>query len=77
VLFTPLAVMLDTELTVAANAAGSGGGLGGGAGGGVAAEARVDLVLVDLSAGPGHRKLLRHLPAELAAAVDNLVRGPQ
>jgi acyl-CoA thioester hydrolase len=46
-------------------------------GGGVAAEARVDLVLVDLSAGPGHRKLLRHLPAELAAAVDNLVRGPQ
>ena len=46
-------------------------------GGALAAEARVDLVLVDCSTGPGHRKVLRRLPAELAAAVDSLVRGPQ
>ena len=46
-------------------------------GGDLAAEARVDLVLVDCSAGPGHRKLLRRLPAELANAVASLVRGPQ
>jgi acyl-CoA thioester hydrolase len=45
--------------------------------GALAAEARVDLVLVDCSAGPGQRKLLRHLPVELATAVEDLVRGPQ
>lgn len=46
------------------------------AGGVLAAEARVELVLVDLSEGPGQRRLLRRLPADLAAAVDALVRGP-
>ena len=46
-------------------------------GGALAAEARVDLVLVDCSTGPGQRKVLRRLPAELAAAIDSLVRGPQ
>lgn len=43
----------------------------------VAAEARVDLVLVDLSAGPDQRRLLRRLPDDLAAAVEALARGPQ
>lgn len=42
----------------------------------VAAEAQVELVLVDLSSGPGQRRLLRRLPAQLAVAVDQLVRGP-
>jgi acyl-CoA thioester hydrolase len=42
----------------------------------LAAEARVELVLVDLSGGPGQRRLLRRLPDDLAAAVDALVRGP-
>jgi acyl-CoA thioester hydrolase len=42
----------------------------------VAAEARVDLVLVDLSAGPDQRRLLRRLPDDLAAAVETLIRGP-
>ena len=42
----------------------------------VAAEALVDLVLVDCSADPGSRKVLRRLPAQLAAAVDDLARGP-
>jgi acyl-CoA thioester hydrolase len=46
------------------------------AGGVLAAEARVELVLVDLSGGPGQRRLLRRLPNDLAAAVDTLVRGP-
>ena len=44
--------------------------------GGLAAEARVELVLVDLSAGPDRRRLLRRLPDELAAAVEALTRGP-
>ena len=35
-----------------------------------------ELVLVDLSSGPGQRRLLRRLPAQLAVAVDQLVRGP-
>ena len=42
----------------------------------LAAEARVELVLVDLSSGPGQRRLLRKLPADLAEAVDALQRGP-
>ena len=42
----------------------------------VAAEARVELVLVDLSAGPDQRRLLRRLPADLEAAVAALIRGP-
>ena len=43
--------------------------------GSVAAEARVELVLVDLSAGPAHRRLLRTLPADLQAAVELLQQG--
>jgi len=42
----------------------------------LAAEARVELVLVDLSGGPGQRRLLRRLPTDLAEAVETLVRGP-
>jgi acyl-CoA thioester hydrolase len=42
----------------------------------VAAEARVELVLVDRLAGPDQRRLLRRLPADLDAAVTALVRGP-
>ncbi len=42
----------------------------------VAAEARVELVLVNLSAGPAERRLLRRLPPDLAEAVDALQRGP-
>jgi acyl-CoA thioester hydrolase len=42
----------------------------------LAAEAQVELVLVDLSRGPGQRRLLRRLPGELAAAVDQLAAGP-
>ncbi|MEB3276643.1 MAG: acyl-CoA thioesterase [Cyanobacteriota bacterium] len=42
----------------------------------VAAEARVELVLVDLSAGPERRRLLRHLPVDLDAAVAALIHGP-
>jgi len=41
----------------------------------LAAEARVELVLVDLSGGADRRRLLRHLPPDLAAAVDALTRG--
>ena len=40
----------------------------------LAAEAQVELV--DLSAGPGQRRLLRRLPGELATAVEQLVSGP-
>jgi acyl-CoA thioester hydrolase len=47
------------------------------AGGVLAAEARVDLVLVDLGSGPTQRRLARQLPADLAEAVATLVRGPQ
>ncbi|MEB3296490.1 MAG: acyl-CoA thioesterase [Cyanobacteriota bacterium] len=45
-------------------------------GGVVAAEARVELVLVDLSGGADRRRLLRRLPEDLAAAVEALTRGP-
>ena len=48
-----------------------------GAAGVVAAEARVELVLVDLSGGPDQRRLLRQLPPDLAAAVQSLVTGPR
>jgi acyl-CoA thioester hydrolase len=44
--------------------------------GAVAAEARVELVRVDVSGGPDQRRLLRRLPADLEAAVAALVRGP-
>lgn len=44
--------------------------------GSVAAEAQVDLVLVDLSAGPQQRRLLRQLPPDLAQALQTLTRGP-
>ena len=42
----------------------------------LAAEARVELVLVDLSAGPDRRRLMRRLPDDLAAALDALAQGP-
>ena len=43
--------------------------------GSVAAEASVELVLVDLSAGPGQRKLMRRLPANLSRAIERLQQG--
>jgi acyl-CoA thioester hydrolase len=46
-------------------------------GGTVAAQAEVELVLVDLSAGPAQRRLLRRLPSNLETAIDALERGPQ
>ena len=42
----------------------------------LAAEARVELVLVDLSAGPAKRRLLRQLPADLNLALERLQAGP-
>jgi acyl-CoA thioester hydrolase len=45
--------------------------------GAIAAQARVELVLVDLSAGEQRRRLRRRLPDDLAAAVAALERGPQ
>lgn len=42
----------------------------------LAAEARVELVLVELSKGGAQRRLLRRLPSPLAMAVDRLVAGP-
>jgi acyl-CoA thioester hydrolase len=44
--------------------------------GSVAAEARVELVLLDSSGAPGRRRVLRQLPPDLAAAVETLRRGP-
>jgi len=44
--------------------------------GSLAAEARVELVLVDLSPGAAQRRLLRRLPDDLATAVEALTRGP-
>lgn len=44
--------------------------------GSVAAEAQVDLVLVDLSAGPAQRRLLRKPPGDLQSAIATLLRGP-
>lgn len=40
--------------------------------GAVAAQARVELVLVDFSAGPARRRPLRQLPEDLAAALETL-----
>jgi acyl-CoA thioester hydrolase len=45
--------------------------------GGVAATARVELTLVELSPGQGSRRLLRRLPSDLERAVERLVAGPQ
>ncbi|MEB3255795.1 MAG: acyl-CoA thioesterase [Synechococcaceae cyanobacterium] len=42
----------------------------------LAAEATVELVLVDLSQGPGQRRLLRRLPGDLEQAVQRLLAGP-
>jgi acyl-CoA thioester hydrolase len=42
----------------------------------LAAEARVELVLVDLSQGAARRRLLRQLPADLALAIQRLIAGP-
>ncbi|MCT0206697.1 acyl-CoA thioesterase [Synechococcus sp. CS-1332] len=44
--------------------------------GAVAAEACVDLVLVDLSGGPSRRRLLRRLPQDLEQALTILRAGP-
>jgi acyl-CoA thioester hydrolase len=44
--------------------------------GAVAAEACVDLVLVDLSSGPSQRRLLRRLPQDLEQALAILRSGP-
>ena len=41
----------------------------------VAAEAQVDLVLVDFSAGAQQRRPLRHLPTELTKALKTLCEG--
>jgi len=45
--------------------------------GSVAAEATVELVLVDLSAGAGQRKLVRRLPPALSKAIEHLQQGPE
>ena len=45
-------------------------------GGNLAAEARVELVLVESAIGLERRRLVRRLPADLEAAVAALVRGP-
>jgi acyl-CoA thioester hydrolase len=42
----------------------------------VAASARVELALVDLSRGPACRRLLRKLPGDLECAVVRLMAGP-
>ena len=42
----------------------------------VAAEARVELVLVELSGGGAERRLIRQPPADLAAAIEQLNAGP-
>lgn len=43
----------------------------------VAAEASVQLVLVELSGGAGQRRLLRRPPADLSDALVRLRRGPE
>ena len=45
--------------------------------GSVAAEAHVELVLVDLSQGPGQRRLLRKAPEDLRQALEQLKKGPR
>jgi acyl-CoA thioester hydrolase len=45
--------------------------------GSVAAEARVELVLVELGDGGQQRRLLRHLPGDLMTAVTHLQQGPR
>ncbi|MFN9623644.1 MAG: acyl-CoA thioesterase [Cyanobacteriota bacterium] len=47
-----------------------------GAGDTLAAEALVELALVDFSAGADQRRPLRHPPADLAAALTTLASGP-
>lgn len=47
-----------------------------GAGGRLAAQATVELVLVDLSAGPGRGRVLRRPPEDLERAIAALVAGP-
>ncbi len=47
------------------------------ANGSVAAEAHVELVLVDLSQGPGQRRLLRKAPEDLRQALEHLKKGPR
>lgn len=42
----------------------------------VAAEALVELVLVDFSAGPQQRRPMRHLPPDVAKALQKLTEGP-
>ena len=44
--------------------------------GSLAAEAHVELVLVDLSQGPGQRRLLRKAPEDLQQALEQLRKGP-
>lgn len=44
-------------------------------GGAVAAEALVELVVVDFSGGPDHRRPIRHLPTDLAEALQALTNG--
>jgi len=46
-----------------------------GSGGGVAAEARVELVLVDLRDGPDRSRLLRRFPEDLERALVALAAG--
>lgn len=48
-----------------------------GADGAVAAEARVDLVLVEWTLASGDRRLLRQLPDDLQAAITRLEAGEQ
>ena len=47
-----------------------------GPGGVLAATARVELVLLDLSAGPARRRLLRRWPADLECALETLIKRP-
>ena len=47
-----------------------------GPGGALAATTRVELVLLDLSAGPARRRLLRRWPEDLERAVTELTQGP-
>ena len=46
-----------------------------GPGGVLAATARVELVLLDFSAGPARRRLVRRWPGDLEQALERLIRG--